>query len=234
MDVKSTDQVSDVRLLQETIQSFKQLNGFQKHHRVPQTGSATDTQFLSEITAADLDADLQKTFSDLRSGFGFKRKELTVSGPADGGGMIVTPYFTYELNVFLLEEDPSQVAWRSAISNIQLPEQIFAAPFQRTFANRFFILEVSTSAPLDIEAIVDHVEDAELDSVSVNYDKDVTWCEIFVTKVQASVKVRDNSIRITSLDEVSPRQLLDKFLEIQQQFLASLDCGGSPFTADAQ
>ncbi len=232
MDVNKKDQISDVCLLQETVQPFKQLSGFQKHHRVPHMGSSSDIQFLADIAAADLDAELQKTFANLRSGFGFKRKELTVSGPAEGGGMIVTPYFTYELNVFLLEEDPSQVAWRSAVANILQPEQIFTDSFQRAFGNRFSVLEVSTSAPLDIEAIIDHIEDAELDSVNVNYDKDISWCEIFVAKAQATVKIRDCAIRVTSLEEVSPRRLLEKFLNIQEEFLASFDCGSHPFMAD--
>lgn len=232
MDVQK-DQISDVRLIHEKFQLFKDLNGFQKHHRVPQSGSASDSQFLAKLTESDLDLILQQTFSDLRKGFGFKRRELAVTGPADGDGVIVTPDFTFEVNVSLLEEDISKVVWRSAIANIRQPAQIFSESFRRTFGNRFVILEVSTSAPLDIEAIIDHVEDAELDEVSINYDKDVTWCEICVANAEASVKVRDNSIRINSHRDVSPRQLLETFLEIQQQFLASLDCGGNPFTADA-
>lgn len=233
MDGKNNSGISEVRLLHETIQSFKNLNGFQKHHRVPQNDSVSDRQFLAELTAADLDADLQKTFSNLRSGFGFKRKELTVTGPVDGSGVIETPFFTYEINVLLCEDDVSQVAWRSAISQIRVPDHIFSDSFQKTFGNRFSIMEVSTSEPLNIEAIIDHVEEAELDSVSVNYDKDATWCEIRVAEAQASVNVRDTSIRINSLVDGSPRQLLETFLDFQQQFLASLDCGGNPFMADS-
>ena len=233
MDVKNKDGINEVRLLHETIQPFKDLNGFQKHHRVPQTESIGNRQFLAEITAPDLDADLQQTYSSLRSGFGLKRKELTVTGPVDGAGVIVTPFFAYEINAFLCEEDVSRVAWRSAISQIRVPDHIFSDSFQNTFGNRFSILEVTTAAPLNIETIIDHVEDAELDSVSVNFDKDATWCEIRVANTQASVHVKDHSIRINSLVDGSPRKLLETFLDFQQQFLASLDCGGNPFMADS-
>lgn len=138
MDGNNKDQISNVCLLQETTQPFKQLNGFQKHYRVPHTGSSSDIQFLARIATADLDAELQETFAKLRSGFGFKRKELTVSGPDEGGGMILTPYFTYELNVSLLDEDPSQVVWRSAVANILEPEQIFTDSFRLCVWQSFF------------------------------------------------------------------------------------------------
>lgn len=233
MDGNKTDQISEVRLLHEKIEPFKQLNGFQKHHRVPQTASASDSQFLAKITAADLDADLQQAFSKLRNKFALKRKEISVFGPDDGVGMIVTPHFSYEITVALHDEDPTQVAWRAAISNIQQPEQIFTESFQQIFGNRFSILELLTSAPLDIEAIVDHVEDTELDTVKVDYDKDSTWCEISVATANAAVKVCENSIRVVSHDEVSPRQLLEKFLNVQQQFLASLNLSGNPFLVDS-
>ena len=234
MDVNKTDEISEVRLLNEKIEPFKQLNGYQKHHRVPQAFSENDLRFLATLTQSDLDADLQDKFSRLRSAFEFKRKEISVSGPDDGAGVIITPYFNYEILVAQADDDPTQVAWRRSISAIRQPEQIFGDSFRQTFGNQFSILEVSTVRPLDLESIVDHVEDAGLDSVSVNYDKDVSWCKIHVVQSLASVLLRPNSIRVSSRQEISPRQLVESFLDIQRKFMETLDCAGNSFLMDVK
>lgn len=232
MDVNQSDQISDVRLLHEKIEPITSLNGFEKHFRVPQAANSTDLQFLARVSEADVDAELQKTFSKLRSAYGFKRKEMLVDGPVDGGGTIATPFFNYEVNVTFLEDDPSRIAWKTSVADIRLPEQIFTEGFHKSFGNRFSILEVSTTAALDLESIVDHVEAIELDSVSVNYDKDVTWCEIRIADTDASVRICENSIRVASRNEISPQELLESFLDIQRQFLATLNCAGNPFLVD--
>ena len=233
MERKDRNETSEVRLLDESTRPIERLNGFQKFHRIPDSSSVSNLQFLHQIATEDLETDLQKTFANLKKAFRFKRREIAVSGPLDGGGMIETPFFNYEINVLFSEHDNSRMVSRAAISNIREPNQVLSEAFQQTFGNRFSILEVSTSSPLNIGAIIDHVEDSNIESATVDYDKDVTWCEIRVPNVQACVKIRNNSIRIVRLVESSPQRLLETYQEIQQQFLASLDCGGNPFMADS-
>lgn len=234
MDGKTTQTISDVRLLNEDIHPLKQLGGFQKHHRIPTSISNGDRQFLAEIARAELDDDLQEKFDALRSAFGFKRKEISVSGPTDGGGMIATPFFNYEITVGFVSDDPSKVVWRRSISDIRDASQIFTAEFTKIFENQFSILEVAPANELDLEAIVDHIEDADSDSVSVNYDKDVTWCEIKVASSGATVKLDGESVRVISRHEVPPQELLNAFVSVQQEFLATLNCSNSPFLMGAK
>lgn len=233
MDGKKTKPIGDVRLLNEQIQPLKQLAKFQKHHRIPQSVGDGDRRFLAEITSAELDDDLQEKFAELRSAFGFKRKEILVNGPSDGGGMISTPFFNYEITISFLETEPAKVVWRRSIVDIRDSAQIFSPAFVQVFGNQFSILELATAGDLDLEAIVDHIEDSELDSVAVNYDKDVTWCEIQVANSIAAVRLSNDSIRVASRHEVSPQELLQAFVEVQHQFLASLNCTGSPFLTGA-
>ncbi len=232
MDETKIDQISSVRLLREQVIPIQSLNGFHKHHRIPSAWTVNDVRFLASITEAEVDNDLQQTFAKLRSTFGFKRKQISVSGPRDGSGMITTPYFNYEIVVTLDRDDASKSLWQRSISDVVDPGQTFNAAFQKSFGNMFSILEISTIELLDLEDIVDHVEEAESDNVQVDYDKDLTWCEIQVADSIASVKIRDNSIRVVSRQEVSPRQLLEAFLDVQAKFLADLLCEGNPFLVD--
>ena len=233
MDESEKENVNEVRLLDERIQPYKLLKGYEKHHRVPQACTDNDFRFLAKLVEPEIDDDLQDTFGELRSRFGFKRKEIEVIGPSDGAGVINTPFFSYEIQVCQNEEDPSKVIWRRSVFAISDPEQIFNESFEKIFQNKFTILEASTSSELDLESIVDHVEDAELDSVRIDYDKDITWCEIQVVGSIVSVKIRPNSIRVTSKNEIAPHELLEAFLDIQRRFVSTLNCKGNPFLVDS-
>ncbi len=232
MTVRKIEKVDTVRLIDERREAFKQLDGFQKHHRVPTSGSDSDHRFLAEITARELDADLQTIFAALRKSYGLKRKEISVDGPADGGGVIATDFFNYEIHVALDDDDPSRIVWCRSITEISEPARVFAGPFEQVFGKRFSVLEISTEQSLDLESIVDHIEDQELETVGVDYDKDLEWCEIQLVDSATSVMIRQDSIRVISRREVSPAELIESFLEIQRQFITSFKLAGIPFLAD--
>ena len=108
-----------------------------------------------------------------------------------------------------------------------------AGPFDEVFGQQFSVLVILTQQPLDLEAIVDHIEDLESDAVDVDYDKDLTWCELNVLSSTTNVRLSDSCIRVVSRAEVTPRELLDSFLEIQQRFIATLSVDDVPFLAAA-
>ena len=93
------------------------------------------------------------------------------------------------------------------------------------------MLEITTDQSLELDAIVDHIEDSETDTVSVDYDKDLTWCEIQLAESATTVLVRSDSIRVISHREVTPQELLESFLRIQQEFMATMSLAGIPFLA---
>lgn len=225
------EKVDAVRLVNERIELIKQISGFAKHHRVPTTSSASDHRFLAELTQRDVDDDLQDVFTRLRTSYGLKRKEISVDGPSDGSGVITTPFFHYEIHVCQHQDDPSQVVWRRLITEISEPARVFAGPFEEVFGKRFTVLEISTDDSLPLESIVDHIEETELDLVKVDYDKDLTWCEIQFGDTDVSALVRDDSIRVICRKEVSPQELLESFLRIQQEFMSTLSLAGIPFLA---
>lgn len=231
MTSQKTEKIETVRLIDEKRVPVKQLDGFQKHHRVPTSAGESDQRFVIDITQSQLDADLQEVFTALRKSFGLKRKEISVDGPADGGGIITTDFFNYEIHVALDQSEPSSVVWRRAITEIGEPARVFAGPFEQVFGKQFSVLELLTHQPLHLEAIVDHIEDAELDTVNLDYDKDLTWCEVKHADALTSVVMREDSIRVISHKPVSPQELLESFWEIQRQFISTLSLAGIPFLA---
>ena len=218
-----------VRLVCEQTIPVKQLEGFQRHHRVPTSSGASDQRYICELTAPQIDADMQSVFSALRKSYGFKRKEISVDGPAEGGGFVATPFFCYQIQVQQDDEAPSMVTWIRSITEISEPARVFAGPFDEVFGRQFSELEILTQQPLDLEAIVDHIEDLDSEAIDVDYDKDLTWCELNVLSSTSHVRLNDSCIRLTSRAEVSPQELLESFLDIQKRFIATLSINDVPF-----
>ena len=218
-----------VRLVSEQTTPIKQLDGFQKHHRVPTASNPGDQRFVCELAEPQIDSDMQDVFSALRKSYGLKRKEISVDGPTDGGGIVTTPFFCYQIQAAQDHEEPSKIIWSRWITEITEPARVFAGPFDEVFGQQFSVLEILTRQPLDLEAIVDHIEDLESDDVDVDYDKDLTWCELNVLSSTTNVRLSDSCIRVISKAEVTPQELLEAFLDIQKRFIATLNVGEVPF-----
>ena len=212
--------------VEQRTEPIKQLPGFQKGYRVPTSANPSDQKFIEKITTPTLDEDLQETFSALRKTFGLKRKEISVDGPCEGSGFVSTPFFDYEVNVSIDPETPSRVNFGRSISNIVELGKVLDERFDDVFGKRFSTLIVEVEKELDLELIVDTIEDEDPEGVSVDYDKDLTWCEIQVLGSTATIVVESHSIRVESVRETTPKQLLDLFTDIQQQFIAKLDLSG--------
>ena len=208
---------------EQRTEQIKQLPGFQKGYRVPTSDNPSDQKFIAKIAEPILDDDLQETFSALRKAFGLKRKEISVDGPFEGGGIVSTPFFDYEVRVQIDAETPSRVIFSRSITGILDFAKLVDDPFDDVFGKRFSTLIVEVENELDLETIVDTIEDEAPDGISVDYDKDLTWCEIQVLGSTATIVAEAYSIRVESVRETTPKQLLDLFTDIQQQFMEKLD-----------
>lgn len=217
-----------LKFLEQRSELIKQLPGFQKHFRVPTSASDSDQKFIAKLAEPLLDTDLQETFSKLRKSFGLKRKEISVDGPFEGSGIVATPFFKYEIRAKIDSETPSRVTFTRSVSEITEFARIITGPFDDVFGQRFSTLIVDVEPELDLESIVDAIEDEEPAGVSVDYDKDLTWCEIQLLESTATVVVEPNAISVQSVRETTPKQLLERFTEIQRQFIDKLDWPGIP------
>ena len=82
----------EVRLISESVIPIKELKGFSKGGRVPNSAGPGDVRYVVQLAKADFDADLEEKFGALRSAFGLKRKQLQVAEPDEGLARDGTPY----------------------------------------------------------------------------------------------------------------------------------------------
>ena len=195
----------------------KSLGGYKKHLRLNNKESISD-KFLAELASSDLNDELDTAFAKLKSGFGFKRKELTATDPLENCGEVATPGFTYEVSVSTIEDEPANVLWRRAISRISDAETVTSPEFEKTFGNQFNILELALNEPVDVESVIDEVEDCDDPTVKVEYEKDASWCRIEFRGRKESIHVEADLIRVHSAADISPTDLIDTFLVAHEQF----------------
>lgn len=211
-----------LRFLSEQFEAIRNLPGFQKHFKVPTSESDSDRKFLYSLVQDLIDEDLQTIFSSTRKSFGLKRKELSTDGPYDGFGSVSLPFFDYKIVAEFAQGDPSRVCFRRTIENISEPARVLAPAFEEAIPFAFSSLQWSAKDPLDLEGIIDAIEDAEIDGLAIDYDKDLTWCELTLPSAAASIRITSEQIETQSARGCSPKELLESFAAVQQ-FIAELD-----------
>lgn len=216
MKGNANSSASKIRLINQLIRPLKEIQGFQKGHRLP-LNRRDGLRFLAEISSAEIEADLDDKFAALKHGFGFKRREISAS-PGEGVGLIETPFFRYKVSVDFLADDLTKVVWQREIEEISEPNQIINPVFLEVFGKQFNSLELTSPAPFPLEEIIDRLEDLDSESITVNYDKDVTWCDIRFAPHQPPIHLDGNRLQISSpLKEVTPLELFESLAEVQRQ-----------------
>ncbi len=62
MSNSDSENVDALRLIDQSSEPIKHINGFLKHHRIPTTRNAGDQKFVVDLTFEEIDNDLQATF----------------------------------------------------------------------------------------------------------------------------------------------------------------------------
>ncbi|MCX7419689.1 MAG: caspase family protein [Planctomycetia bacterium] len=203
-------------------QPVKHLPGFKKSHRLPDSKTSNADTFIASITAATLQSDLEATFLTLKSAYQFKRLEIEKRGPADGSGVIATPFFEYSVSVELDADDPTQVIWNRAISKISDPTQVFCEAFDRVFASVFDTIEISTGEPIDVTAVIDRIEQFDGHEFAATYDSDCSVCFVRVVGITTLIRITSRGVFITDQRANSPTALLNSAMLIQSKLTNEL------------
>ncbi len=213
----------DISFVAEQQIPVKELKGISKAAGSSASKGPISPKYLNDLAQAELDADLDATFANLKSSFKFKRKEISADGPADGMGVITTPHFFYEVTVVPMEDSHRNVILRRRVSNVTSADVITGAEFFEAFGTRFNQLEVACEKPLDLETIIDQIEDADSDDIELDYDKKITYCTIGLNSMRTTISVRPNLIHVKGPLDVTPADLVHSFFEMQNCFMESLN-----------
>lgn len=189
--------------------SIKSLSGFKRNYRIPEFVNDTTRSFVRDIGGDELTDDANNIFSDLKSNFKYKRREISMDQD-HGVASILTPDFTVNISIDLDEEDLGQYQITIDVSEIKNPDSITSEEFAETFDNIFDRTAFYFSESPDIEEIIDIIEDIDdSDIIRVNYPADVSECTIFMRGFSGYIHVENYSISLVHRGKTTVKNLLE-------------------------
>lgn len=213
---KVPDRMDRVSLARREYSEVQQLAGFKKKtHHVPDGVDSKSQTFVRKLAAEQIRGDLDHMFRELRSAFRFKRTEIECSEWEDGSGSITTPFFRYSSVMSQSPDDATGAIWERDISEITVPEQLIAEPFAAVFGRLFDTVEFTPPSPIDLEALIDRIEDLDDERVLLDYDRNITFCEIAIANTSIRIHVTPDVFRIVHPKPTLPRELIASLLEVQ-------------------
>jgi hypothetical protein len=205
----------------------KALSGFKKgHHTLPDAANATTNAFLGKIGEAELSAEAENFFQAVRSGLGYKRKEvsLTIASP---GATLTAKDFVLELCYALEEAAPERYSVTTTLHDLRGENLVRTDEFDQIFGGKFTELSFALKKGARVEAIIDVIEALDGEAgLAVSYPSDCRECVITVAAVDASVRCSGASLEMVFPRAGSPRELLDGFAAVRGAFAVSRELAG--------
>ncbi len=202
--------------------AVKALNGFKKgHHTLPDAANATTNAFLGKICAGELTAETEEKFQRVRTGLGYKRKDVSLS-VAPPNAVLTGRDFTWELGYALEESNPARYVVTYLLRDLQSADLAQTDAFAEIFAGMFGEISFALKKGARVEAIIDAIEALDPDQgLNVTYPSDCQECTIDVEGVEAHVRCTAATIDLVFPRAGSPRDLMAAFAEVRGAFAVS-------------
>ncbi len=216
--------------------AVKGLDGFKKsHHSVPDAANATTNAFLAKLCAGELAAEAETLFQQVRTGLGYKRKQvsLSVGSPV---ATLAAKDFSVEIFYALEERDPSRYAVTTTLRELKNADLARTAEFAAIFAGKFTEIGFGLKKGVSVEAVIDAIEALADDDdaaaregagkLRVDYPSDCSECTIGVEGVEASVRCTGAALEIVFARGGGPAELIEAFDAVRGAFRISKALSG--------
>ena len=220
--VTETPRIEGLRMFACHREPIRRARGFEPHHRVPRAIDHQSLSFVEQLTRRAIDDELQNTFDRIREAFAFKRRELSVHGPEQRRGVIETPRFVYELAVDLSQDDPTQLRWCRELTKVQFDDADDYGKLDRCVPPSDWTLEWTLVEPIDLGALIDHLEECDIAQMSLRFDKALAWCELTMTEIPCRLRFLAGAIQLVPDGMTRPGALLRALTQFQTSMDRSL------------
>ena len=199
--------------------AVKTLAGFQKgHHTLPTAVNAATSAFLAKLCATELTAQAETFFQQVRSGLGYKRRELSLSVTSPGA-VLTAKDFTLEIVYALEAAEPARYAVVHTLRELRSAELARRAEFAAVFAGLFSELSFALRKGVRVEALIDLVESLDAaGGMAVTFPSDCRECTLTIPGVDAEVRCTGATFDLVFAQGGSPAELIDGFAAMRTAF----------------
>jgi hypothetical protein len=227
-EIKKSAMVSDISFTKVTIFSdeegeVKSLPEFQKgYHKVPTSMYSGADSFIKNVGAKLVASEIEDIADLVRKKLKYKRTEIEVHSE-NGSGAIVTPDFTYSMEIMQSDEDAGEYRLLRKLEGFSNSSIILETEFNSIFSNHFDNLEFSLPKKVKIEELIDTIEaiDDDEPTIKVHYNPaELSSCTISLIDLDYEIKVTSHSFSITSNVQTSPVNLITAYKQTYKALLS--------------
>ncbi|MFT7463797.1 MAG: hypothetical protein ACI9EF_002144 [Pseudohongiellaceae bacterium] len=165
---------------------LKTLRGFKAHFSVPKEASAYSNDFVKAAAAEDLESWGEELFAEIKRSFRYKRLDVSVEYSLGAVG-IITPDFAVTLTVAIDEEAPASYVLTTELSEFADPQTMNSTPFNDVFGESFKSLVMHFDGAVDVPALIDVIEAADVVGIELSYPSDCSVCTLAMDGASADI-----------------------------------------------
>ena len=211
--------VASIAFVGRSTGQVKTLGGFKKgHHSLPDAANAVTNAFLGKICAAELTEEAERLFQAVRSGLGYKRKDVALSVTAPFATLTAKD-FTVEIVYALDEREPTQYLVLTTLRELRHAEFVRREEFSLLFPGAFSEICFALVKGARVEAVIDAIEALDGEGgLAVDYPSDYRDCTIRVEGVDADVRCTGATLDVIFARSGAPAELIDAFASVRAAF----------------
>lgn len=209
--------IASITLVRQQPGRIRDLKGFRKGHQIPSDVSDHTQSFVGRIAEEDLRQDLDERFEEFRRLLKFKRVDISVTDPVSGTGQISTPWFDYHVSIIHDAEDATAVIWRRQLSEFRQVDKLDSVELTSVFGSTFDTVELAPPAAIDVAALIDQIEEEADERISLDYDRQTTWCAVSIRGIGGQMRFTSDRIALSIHQAQPPGKLLDSFFKVRSR-----------------
>ena len=187
---------------------IRKLGGYQKHHHVPDGHSDAAQGFVRKAGHLDVKAAADQLYSDIRSLFGYKRREFDYTCE-DGFAWIKTPDFDLQIRIDQCLEDAKHFVLTTEIVALHTDAIAADERFHACFTHHCDQLVVEFACPIRVEDKIDALEDIPELAEAMTYEPDGSGFELKLPKLGLRIQVDESKMSFSLLTLRNLGKLLD-------------------------
>jgi hypothetical protein len=196
------------RIVGFTVGRIRRLGGYQKHHHVPDAHSDATQNFVRKAGHPDVKAAADQLFADIRSLFGYKRREFDYTCE-DGSAWIKTPDFDLQIRVDQCVQDPKNYRLTTEIVALHTESIASDSRLHACFAHHCDQLIVEFAGSIRVEEKIDAFEDIPELADALSYEPDGSAFELKLPKLDLLIEVNESAMTFSLLTFRDLGKLLD-------------------------
>jgi hypothetical protein len=189
---------------------IRELAGFQRgRHRVPEGHAAVAADFVDAIAAEQVAARAEQLFRALRTTFGYKRRQLTLSQVC-ASDSIAGPQFALRLWVEQDPEDPAGFVSTLELGGFSDPRVLVHPDFQGLFNQDCSTLVIALPRPVDVLSQVDALEDHPRLARYLDYDPHGAWLRLTIPEDDLRLDLTPRDMTLSLIGGPDLGKLIDR------------------------